>query len=95
MARCKRRPSIQRLVLSAAQKFTLDLDTAAFTLRVVDNTGAAVAITVAFGSDTATGFHMAAGEAYKEDGLKLDQELDLTVDSATATDVAELIAWSA
>ena len=39
MARCKRRPSIQRLVLSAAQKFTLDLDTAAFTLRVVDNTG--------------------------------------------------------
>lgn len=95
VARCKRRPNIQRLVLSAAQAFVIGPDTVAFTLRVVDNTGAPVAFTVAWGSSTTDVFHLAAGDAYQVDGLKPDTELSLTVDSATATDVAELIAWDA
>lgn len=95
MARCRRRASIQRLVLATPKKFTLGLDTVAFTLRAVDSTGAPVAFTIALGTDTSNVFHMAAGEAYQADELKLDQELDVTVTGSAATDVGELLTWEA
>lgn len=95
MSRCKRRPEVQRRTLSTEQTFALGLGTVAFTLRVVDSANAPVAFTVGWGegSEADELFHLTAGEVYEVSDLKLDQELQLTVDSATATDVAELITW--
>lgn len=98
MARCKRSLSVTRHVLAAASPgttITITADTVAFVLRAVSSAGAPVAFTVAAAGDPAAVFTFDAGDAFTVENLKLDGDLELRVDSATATDVAELLTWSA
>lgn len=96
MARCQRSLIPYRFTQGSglSRDVTIPVDTVSFTLRVADSSGTPIAFTVAKASEPAAAFHFVAGEAYTESSLKLAQDLELIIASASATDLIELLTWT-
>lgn len=92
-ARCKRRVTIEELASAVAGvQVRVNPTDVEITIRAVDAAGVAVAWELRDGT-AAPGFNFAAGEAYTDERLALDDSADWLVLSAAGGTV-QVIRWS-